>query len=235
MPRLAARLWTTRLLTACLLALWAGAAAANCRLALVLAVDVSASVNASEHQLQRQGLAAALTDDAVAEAILEGSGPVALAIFEWSGRQQQQVLQDWLLLDSAEDLTAVADRVRRLPRSYSEFPTAMGYALGFAAGLLQRAPVCLRQVVDVSGDGITNEGFRPQLAYRHFPFDGVTVNGLVVTGDDTRVVPYYRQEVLRGRRAFLEEAQGFEGFEAAMTRKLYRETRELVLGVTPQR
>lgn len=227
MPRAA------RILAVCLLALWAGSAAANCRLALVLAVDVSASVNAAEHQLQRQGLAAALTDTAVAGAILDGTGTVALAIFEWSGRQQQQILQDWVLLHSAEDLSAVASRVSTLPRSYTEFPTAMGYALGYAAGLLQRAPACLRQVVDVSGDGITNEGFRPQLAYRHFPFAGVTVNGLVVTGDDTRVVPYYQQEVLRGRGAFLEEAQGFEGFEAAMTRKLFRETHELVLGAGP--
>ncbi|WP_323766788.1 DUF1194 domain-containing protein [Marinovum sp.] len=222
-----------RWLALCLLALWAGPVAANCRLALVLALDVSASVDAAEHQLQRQGLAAALTDTAVAGAILDGSGPVALAIFEWSGRQQQQVLQDWVLLEGADDLAAVADRVRALPRSYSEFPTAMGYALGYAAGMLQRAPACLRQVVDVSGDGITNEGFRPQLAYRHFPFANVTVNGLVVTGDDARVVPYYRQEVLRGPGPFLEEAAGFEGFEAAMTRKLFRETRELILGGRP--
>lgn len=221
-------------LLALCLSLWtAGAAAANCRLALVLAMDVSASVDTAEHQLQRQGLAAALTDPAVTGAMLDGTGTVALAIFEWSGRDQQQVLQDWRLIESAEDLAAVAGRIRALPRSYTEFPTAMGFALGFAAGMLQRAPACDRQVVDVSGDGITNEGFRPQLAYRHFPFAGVTVNGLVVTGDDARVVPYYRQEVLRGAGAFLEEAAGFEGFEDAMTRKLFRETRELILGAAP--
>ena len=219
-----------RWLAALLLALWAGGAVAQCRLALVLAVDVSASVDGEEHALQRQGLAAALTDDGVAGAILGGSGPVALAIFEWSGRSQQALLQDWVLLESRGDLAAVAARVLALPRSYSEFPTAMGYALGYGAGLLERAPACERQVVDVSGDGITNEGFRPQLAYRHFPFAGVTVNGLVVTGDDDRVVPYYRQEVLRGRLAFLEEARGYAGFQAAMTRKLYRETKELALG-----
>ena len=219
-----------RWLAALALALWSPAALAECRLALVLAVDVSSSVDAREHGLQRQGLAAALVDPAVAGAILDGQAPVALSIFEWSGRYQQAVLQDWVMLGSMADLRAVAARVRALPRSYTEYPTAMGYALGYAAGLLRRAPVCDRKVVDVSGDGITNEGFRPQLAYRNFPFAGVTVNGLVVTGDDARVVPYYRQEVLRGRDAFLEEAVGYEGFEDAMTRKLYRETRELVLG-----
>lgn len=219
-----------RWLAACVLALWASAVSAECRLALVLAVDVSSSVDDREHALQRQGLAAALTDADVAGAILGGSGPVALAIFEWSGRYQQKVVQDWVMLESEGDLAAVASRVLSEPRSFTEYPTAIGYALGYAAGLLQRAPPCVRQVVDISGDGITNEGFRPRLAYEHFPFAGVTVNGLVVTGDDARVVPYYRQEVLWGPLAFLEQAEGFDGFRAAMTRKLYRESLELVLG-----
>lgn len=219
-----------RWLTALGLALWCSAVTAECRLALVLAVDVSSSVDEAEHALQRRGLAAALTDDGVAAAMLDGSGPVALAIFEWSGRYQQKVLQDWRLIETEADLAAVAGQLLTLPRSFVEYPTAMGYALGYAAGLLGRAPACARQVVDVSGDGITNEGFRPRLAYEHFPFAGVTVNGLVVTGDDTRVVPYYQQEVLRGALAFLEMAEGYDGFRAAMTRKLYRETRELVLG-----
>lgn len=219
-----------RWLAAMVLVLWAAGAEATCRLALVLAVDVSSSVDAREHALQRRGLAAALTDADVAAAMLNGSGEVALAIFEWSGRQQQQIIQDWVLIGSRADLEAVAARVLAAERSYTEFPTAMGYALGFAAGLLRRAPACDRRVVDVSGDGITNDGFRPKLAYKHFPFAGVTVNGLVVSGDDDRVEPYYRQEVLRGPRAFLEQAEGYRGFQEAMTRKLYRETRELVLG-----
>lgn len=221
-------------LAACLLGVWAAAQAtgaqAACRLALVLAVDVSSSVDAQEHALQRRGLAAALTDVDVATAMLRGSGQVALAIYEWSGRRQQRILQDWVLIGSRADLGSVAARVLAAERSYTEFPTAMGYALGFAAGLLRRAPACDRRVVDVSGDGITNDGFGPQSAYKHFPLAGVTVNGLVVTGDDDRVVPYYRQEVLHGPRAFLERAAGYRGFQEAMTRKLYRETRELVLG-----
>ncbi|MDA7427387.1 DUF1194 domain-containing protein [Primorskyibacter aestuariivivens] len=223
-----------RWLAACCLLVWttvqATGAQASCRLALVLAVDVSSSVDAQEHALQRRGLAAALTDAGVAAAMLDGTGEVALAIFEWSGRRQQKIIQDWVRITSLADLENVATRVLRAERSYTEFPTAMGYALGYAAGMLRDAPTCDRSVVDVSGDGVTNDGFRPQLAYKHFPFAGVTVNGLVVTGDDPRVVPYYRQEVLHGPRAFLERADGYQGFQEAMTRKLYRETRELVLG-----
>ena len=219
-----------RCLAALVLVVWASGAQAACRLALVLAIDVSSSVDAQEHSLQRRGLAAALTDKDVAAAMLGGTGEVALAIFEWSGRRQQKIIQDWVLITSPADLEAVAARVLRAGRSYTEFPTAMGYALGYAAGVLRDAPPCDRKVVDVSGDGVTNDGFRPQLAYEHFPFSGVTVNGLVVTGDDPRVVPYYQQEVLHGPRAFLEQADGYLGFQEAMTRKLYRETEDLVLG-----
>ncbi|MCJ7871850.1 DUF1194 domain-containing protein [Marinovum sp. 2_MG-2023] len=223
------------------LPLWlalAGTAAASeqdCRLALVLAVDVSSSVDASEHSLQRRGLAAALTDPDVAHAMLDGGGPVALTIFEWSGRHQQNILQDWTLLTNRADLAAVADRMLTLPRSFTGEPTAIGDALNFTARLLQRAPICARQVVDVSGDGITNQGPRPQMVYRQPAFAGVTVNGLTVTGDDPRVVPYYQQEVLHGPLAFLERASGYEEFQAAMIRKLYRETRALVIGSLPQR
>lgn len=219
-----------RWVAALALLVWASGAQAACRLALLVAIDVSSSVDAREHDLQRRGLAAALTDKDVSAAMLGGSGEVALAIFEWSGRRQQRIIQDWVLITAPADLDAVAARVLAAERSYTEFPTAMGYALGYAAGMLRRAPSCARKVVDISGDGVTNDGFGPQLAYAHFPFAGVTVNGLVVTGDDPRVVPYYRQEVLHGPRAFLEQADGYEGFQAAMTRKLYRETEELILG-----
>ena len=211
----------------------AGAEAA-CRLALLLALDVSSSVDDREYALQRDGLAAALTSADVQGAILErGGGSVALAVYEWSGRRQSVVVQDWVMLQSAADIAAVADRLRAAERSYSRFPTALGYALGFGATLLQEAPRCDRQVIDVSGDGITNDGFWPQLAYRHFPFDGVTVNGLAVLGADPAVVDHYEFEVMHGPGAFVETAEGYEGYERAMVRKLYREIRNRVVGAAP--
>jgi hypothetical protein len=215
--------------------LWAGASAAQqaagCRLALVLALDVSSSVDAREYELQRKGLAAALLSPDVRHAILHGApGVVALAIYEWSGERQQQLHLDWTLLDSEARLLSVAQGIAGMERSFTEFPTSMGPALGYAARLLRRAPRCTRQVVDVSGDGVNNYRFGPHEAYRHFPFDGVTVNGLVILGDDPDVLDYYGREVLRGPGAFLEVAQGFEGFETAMRRKLTREIGDIVLG-----
>jgi len=210
----------------------AGAAAAqDCRLALVLALDVSSSVDPGEYELQKSGLAAALDAPEVREALLTGiGGHVALAVFEWSGRYQQEMMIDWTVLDSHPAIDATIARIAAAQRSYSRFPTAIGYALGYGAGVLQRGPVCARSVLDVSGDGVNNEGFEPSLAYRNFPLDHVTVNGLVILGQDISVLPYYRREVRRGDGAFVEQAQGFDDFADAMTRKLYREINDVMVG-----
>ena len=118
---------------AALLALLAvPAAAADCRLALVLAMDVSSSVDPSEDRLQRQGTATALTSPEVAEAFFASDLPVALAVYEWSGRYNQQVILDWTMIDSPMALTGAAEIVAASLRSHNEFPTAMGYALGLA-------------------------------------------------------------------------------------------------------
>jgi hypothetical protein len=115
----------------------------ECRLALLLGMDVSASVDAAEYQLQIEGLAAALIHPSVVEAALSGTGPVALSIYEWSGRFQQDVLVDWTLVQSEADLTGIAERVLRATRNHEDFPTALGYALGFASTHLNaRRPAC---------------------------------------------------------------------------------------------
>ena len=119
-------------------------------------------------------------------------------------------------------------------RSHNDFPTAMGYALGFGANLLQSAPDCLFQTLDMAGDGENNEGFRPDAAYAEFPFGGVVVNGLVINGADyegeVQLIDFYRTEVLHGPGAFLEVAEGFEDYERAMRRKLERELSPRAIG-----
>ncbi|SPJ24866.1 DUF1194 domain-containing protein [Palleronia abyssalis] len=221
MVRLAALLW--------LCAAWG--AEAQCRLALAVGIDISSSVDAEEDRLQRQGLARALGSDAVRRAALALSGePVALAVFEWSGRWQQDLILDWTFLRTDADITAAADIIARSQRSYQDFPTAAGYALGYASGLLARAPVCLFRTLDLSGDGVNNDGFPPNLAYQNFDFDGVTVNGLPITGHDDTVVTFYANDILHGPGAFYEVADGFDDFERAMRTKLEREMGVLTLG-----
>lgn len=211
--------------------------AAECRLALALAIDVSSSVDADEDILQRSGLAASLIAPEVMAAVFAVPQPIALAVYEWSGRYNQELLVDWRLINSRSELIAVAETVGTSKRSHNDFPTAMGHALGFGAGLLEKAPDCLFHTLDMAGDGENNEGFGPTEAYREFPFDGVVVNGLVVNAADyeaeVNLIEYYRTTVLRGPGAFLEIAQGFEDYERAMRRKLERELSAMAIGSLP--
>ncbi len=194
-----------------------------CALALLFALDVSASVDAGEYRLQRDGLATALRAPEVVEAILVQPGGIAIAAYEWSGRYQQDVMLPWTRVTDLASLTAAAERLGSARRSYAEFPTAIGYALGFGARMMGEAPPCQRKVIDISGDGVGNEGFQPDAAYREFPFDGVTVNGLVVGAADSSLVAYYLENIPHGPGAFVEVATDFADYEAAMKRKLLRE------------
>lgn len=215
---------------ACLVATPADA----CRLALVLAMDVSSSVDATEDALQRGGLAAALLAPDVQEAFFASPDPVAIAVFEWSGRYNQEDLTEWIMIQTPEDLLRVAETIADSERSHNDFPTAMGHALGHAAIRLQNGPDCLFRTVDIAGDGVNNDGFGPLDAYGAFPFLNVTVNGLVVNAaefeSETGLIPFFRSEVIHGPGAFLEIANGFDDYENAMRRKLIRELSAQVIG-----
>lgn len=205
----------------------------QCRLALVLALDVSSSVDSEEYVLQRDGLAAALNAPEIRTAILGGTGHVAIAIYEWSGRRQSAMVSDWVVLSDNAAIDRIIHTLRSAPRSHTRFPTAMGYALGFGATLLRRGPVCDRKVIDVSGDGENNDGFPPHLAYKNFPFTNVTVNGLAVLGGTPGVLDYFQREVRFGFGAFVETSEGYAGYREAMTRKLFREIGDVVLSARP--
>jgi len=203
------------------------AQAGTCRLALAFALDVSASVDEAEYRLQLDGLAAGLRDPAVRAAILGPmggiGGSVALSAYEWSGKHQQVTMAPWTLITTDRALDTFAAQLTAHPRSYTEFPTAIGYSLGYGAVLLRDSPPCQRQVIDISGDGLSNDGFGPEIAYREFDFDGVTVNGLVIGGEDLELISFYQFTVAHGPDAFVEVARDYTDFARAMRRKLLRE------------
>jgi len=99
---------------------------------------------------------------------------------------------------------------------------------------MSQAPQCLFQTIDLSGDGSNNDGYGPRIAYRHFAFQNVVVNGLVINAADFEgelfLIPFFENNVLHGPGAFLEVAQGFEDFERAMRKKLKRELSGLQIG-----
>lgn len=218
-----------------MLTLAAPVGAAQCRLALLLGLDISSSVDADEDFLQRGGIAAALTAPEVENAFLQAGLPVALAVFEWSGRYNQRVLLDWALIDSPATLARAAGIVASTKRSYREFPTAMGTALDFAAKMFERGPDCYRRTIDIAGDGENNEGHGPQIAYESAAFDRITVNGLVVINaadfqSADRLTAFYQSQVLHGPGAFLIVADSFDDYERAMREKLERELTPAAIG-----
>lgn len=189
------------------------------RVALVLALDVSASVDFDEFALMAGGLAAALRDPAVQGAT---GGPVALAALFWS--EAQQVAVPWALLAAAADWAAFADALDAAPRAPRAGATATGEALVAALALLARCPwPAQRQVVDVSGDGAANRG-RPPAPVRDLGVAaGVTINALAVMDEEPDLPAHFAQEVIGGPGAFVMECPDYAAFAEAMRRKLLRE------------
>jgi len=201
----------------------APAQAGACRLAIVFALDVSSSVDAVEYRLQLDGLAAGLRDPKVRAAIFAPGGHVAMAAYEWSGARQQVLIAPWTLIATDPALDAFIARLTAKRQRFGESPTAVGAALGYGAALLGNAPVCQRRVIDISGDGLSNEGPGPVAAYRAVDFDGVTVNGLVIGGEDLELISFYQFYIAHGPDAFVEVAQDYTDYRRAMLRKLLRE------------
>ena len=231
-----------KLALALLVAVSATAAPAACRLALVLALDVSGSVDEREYVVQLNGVAAALEHPEVQEALLAlPDAPVALAIFEWSSASYQRQVVDWTTLSGASDILAVVDQLRRWRRAPAPEATGLGAAMLHAAELLRDGPQCWAQTVDVSGDGKNNDWPIPRDVRRSGALAGVTINALAIgqellRGGDTRrmgiaeLTAYYRANLIQGPGAFVEVALGYDDYAGAMTRKLMRELSAPPLG-----
>ena len=223
------RQWCFAIFAAALIA--APVPAVACRLALVLAVDVSTSIDKRDYALQRDGLAAALRDPDVIDAFLSASSPVALAAYEWSGQHNQRIILNWMLMTNAGDMLSAADRIETFVRFQTGYPTSLGRALSFGGDMLAAAPQCGRQTLDMSGDGRNNAGYPPEVAYQDGFFSNVTVNALAVGGGEPldSLVRYFTEAVIRGNGAFVEVARNHEDFKQAMRRKLVREVTSLVV------
>jgi hypothetical protein len=209
-------------------------AKAECRLALALAMDVSRSIDATDFTIQTEGLALALADNEVRRAILQGGGTVALAVYQWSGADHQEILQDWTLIEGPEALDRVIWAVRAARQPELRRLTALGEAMRFGVELLARAPPCDRRVLDMAGDGQNNEGIGVATLRDRVDFGGLTVNGLAIGEHEQGLVRYFRDYVISGPGAFVEVAPRQIDFPPAIRRKLLRELAGPEIGGLPQ-
>lgn len=198
----------------------AGGASA-CDVALTFAVDVSSSINEQEYAVQMEGLAEALRDPIIADVLVRGQS--ALSVVQWSGYGQQNVSVEWTTLARPDDLDAFTAAIETAPRAWSEYPTAIGEALEFVRAAFDGAPSCTRRVIDISGDGRSNEGAGPHLQRAMLKAYDITVNALVIKDEDEALPEYFRDSVISGADAFVLTANGHSSFAETMRRKLYRE------------
>lgn len=195
-------------------------AAPACETALVLAMDVSGSVDRGEYLLQVEGLAAALADGALRDVLVQDQ--VALAVVQWSSLGQQALVLPWQRMLSFRAVDDFAARVLAMPRAFPGSDTAVGEALAFSLAQFEAVPDCRRRIIDMSGDGDENVGFTTPRARGAAIAAGVEVNGLAIEAMGLSITNFYRRWVITPG-GFVETAQGHLDYARAIRSKMLRE------------
>ncbi len=207
-------------------------------LALVLAVDISNSMDPEEQELQRRGFIEAFRSPLIHKAIGSGMlGRIAVVYLEWAGPTIQYVTVPWAQIGGPEDALSFADRlaqapIRRGPR------TSISGAIDASMRLLSESNVeALRRVIDISGDGVNNLGRSITQARDEALSQGVVINGLPLllnrptnSWDSENLDEYYRDCVIGGLGAFMIPVRERHQFAEAIKTKIIRE----IAGVTPE-
>jgi Ca-activated chloride channel family protein len=192
-----------------------------CDLALVLAVDVSGSVDAKEYRIQMDGLAEGLRDGVVAEALVRGKAQVAL--IQWSGSTRQEVSIPWVEIDDFAAIDTLSNHIQQVERPWRNYSTAIGQALLRAVEQFEAVPDCKRRVIDLSGDGTSNEGVLPIELRNALTQARVTVNALAIEQSDADLTGYFYENVIHGDGAFVATAVSFADYPSRIRMKLLRE------------
>jgi hypothetical protein len=211
-------------------------AAEQTDLLLVLAMDVSRSMDQAKFLLQRQGYAAAISDPQVLNAIKSGPNQkIALSFIDWSGPFEQKLVIDWTIIDGLAAASRFGDLISQARRSFYN-STSIGAAINFATAQLARAPFeAERRAIDVSGDGNNNAGPDVQFLRDQAVAKGIVINGLVIltdielspnprhTNPAGGIEKYYRDNVIGGAGSFVMAAQDYNSFGRSMVKKLIAE------------
>lgn len=210
-------------------------------LKLVIALDVSTSMDLAERKLQRDGFATAFRQPDVLRAIQRGPHQrIAVAVMEWAGETRQNVILDWTELADAPGIAAFADRLESRIPGRMALGTAVGAAMLRAAAMLRESPYGSdRLVINISGDGLSNRGPDPAAVRDLLVARGITINGLPIVYKDLlqgiaafgtadapgpgALIRYFEESVIGGAGAFVEPVASIDQFDEAIRRKLIRE------------
>ena len=202
-------------------------------LTLVLAVDVSDSIDIEELQLQRRGYINAFARSDIVEAIKGGKhGRIAVAYFEWADSSDQTLIADWTIIKDIESARAFGEKLKQAPIRKGHF-TSLSVSVSYSLDLLRRSPhQTERKVIDISCDGRSNDG-PPLAGVRAAVLSwNITINGLPIENERSldasnlvagQIAQYYKEEVIGGPGSFIVVAKSFADIEQAINRKLLRE------------
>ncbi|MDB5414173.1 MAG: hypothetical protein JWR10_2508 [Rubritepida sp.] len=199
---------------------------------LVLAVDVSRSIDDDEARLQREGYRNAVSDPRVVEVIRRGMiGAIGLAYVEWAGLEFQRLVLPWTRISRQQEADAWSSALSEAPRNSLSW-TSISAGIDFSRAILAEAPFeGTRRVIDVSGDGVNNSGRPAESARDDAVAEGIIINGLPIINDrptfgrmpSLPLDQYFQQNVIGGVGAFMIVAEDFDAFGTAVRRKLIRE------------
>lgn len=192
-----------------------------CDLALALAVDVSGSVDSHEYRLQMEGLAEGLRDASVSEALVRGKA--RLKLVQWTGSSRQALVISWTEMTDFEAVETFAARVVLEPRVWRNYSTAIGEALLFTLADFDEVDDCKRRLIDLSGDGPSNEGLEPGAIRSELKRRGVVVNAIAIEQSDAMLTDYFFENVIYGEGAFVVTADSFRDYPDKIRQKLLRE------------
>ena len=215
-------MWFKRFFAAMTLA--AGPAVA-CDTALLLAVDVSNSVDESEYRLQIDGMADALLDPEIMLALVDGQ--VTLSVMQWSGQERQSMSIGWTQMRSEADVLQFSEVARGLERAFIMSDTAPAEAIAFAVREFAAVGHCARHIIDVSGDGTPNSGSDVRAARGMAERQGITINGIAIESMGLAITGFY-QRALITRNGFVITARGHRDYPRAIRNKILREVSRVV-------
>ena len=207
-------------------ALCLGGPVRACETALLLAIDISGSIDEGEYLLQMQGLAEALADPDIIEALV--TDQVSLAMVQWSGVGKQSLTLPWQAMRSAADVASFAACTRALPRAFTASDTAVGDALRFSIRQFADVAACKRHVIDISGDGPENVGFTVSQARAEAEAQGITINAIAIedAGRAAPITAFYRRWAIT-KGGFVVTARRLQDYPRAIHDKLLRELAKL--------
>ena len=199
--------------------------AVACDVALMFTIDVSQSVDPAEYRLQTDGLADALQDPAIIDAMV--AGQAAISVVQWSGFDRQTFTMPWARIVTALDVAHLADAARLMPRASTLSGTAPAEALLFS--LAHFAPVsdCKRRVIDISGDGTPNSGGDVASARQRAQRDGITINAIAIESMGLAITNFYARQVIT-RDGFVVTARRHSDYPRAIRAKILRELSQVI-------